>query len=124
MREHGWDHGISPAEIYLADLSEYSALCSPDIDALVALFLLPGRPEDFMVAVHRALHRRDQYVKPAALRAASSPINDGLVGPSESLRLTIERASQVAVSPGTHVLIEGESGTGKDLIARLIHTRY
>jgi transcriptional regulator with PAS, ATPase and Fis domain len=124
LREHGWDHGIPPAEIYLADLSDYSALCSPDIDALVALVLLPGRPEDFMVAVHRALHRRDQYVKPAALRAASSPINDGLVGPSESLRQTIERASQVAASPGTHVLIEGESGTGKDLIARLIHTRY
>jgi transcriptional regulator with PAS, ATPase and Fis domain len=124
LREHGWGHGIPPAEIYLADLSEYGSLCSPDIDALAALVLLPGRPEDFIVAVHRALHRRDQYLKPAALRPAWSPADAGLVGPSESLHQTIERACQVAASPGTHVLIEGESGTGKDLIARLIHSRH
>jgi two-component system, NtrC family, response regulator AtoC len=124
LREHGWGHGIPPAEIYLADLSEYASLCSPDIDALAALVLLPGRPEDFIVAVHRALHRRDQYLKPAALRPAWGPADAGLVGPSESLQQTIERACQVAASPGTHVLIEGESGTGKDLIARLIHSRH
>jgi transcriptional regulator with PAS, ATPase and Fis domain len=124
LREQGWADVISPAEVYLADLSEYMSVCGADMDALAALVLLPGRPEDIMVAVHCALRRRDQYMRPPAPRAASSAIDDGLVGPSESLRRTIERACQVAASPGTHVLIEGESGTGKDLIARLIHTRH
>ena len=124
LRQHGWADGISPAEIYLADVSEFTSLCLTDMHALAALVLLPGRLEDFLVAVHSALRRRDQYMRPAARGAASSRIEDGLIGPSESLRRTIERACQVAASPGTHVLIEGESGTGKDLIARLIHTRH
>jgi transcriptional regulator with PAS, ATPase and Fis domain len=120
----GWDEGIPPVQIWLADRAEYSSVCLADIDALAAIILLPAPPEDFIVAIHGALQRRDKYMRPASLRTASSPINDGLIGPSESLRRTIERACQVAASPGTHVLIEGESGTGKDLIARLIHTRH
>jgi transcriptional regulator with PAS, ATPase and Fis domain len=119
----GWGDGVPPVEIWLADRSEYASVCLADIDAFGAIILVPAPPEDFIVAIHGALQRRDRSMRPVALRAASSPIDEGLIGPSASLRRTIERACQVAASPGTHVLIEGESGTGKDLIARLIHTR-
>jgi two-component system, NtrC family, response regulator AtoC len=119
-----WADGAPPAQIWLVDRSEYLSVCRADVDPFATIILLPSFLEDFVVAIHGALQRRDRHMRPAALRTPSRSIDEGLVGPSESLRRTIERACQVAASPGTHVLIEGESGTGKDLIARLIHTRH
>ena len=47
---------------------------------------------------------------------------ESLVGDNHAFRQAVERAVQVA---GTHVpvLIQGDSGTGKELIARLIHAQ-
>ncbi len=45
---------------------------------------------------------------------------EGLVGKSPQWLRALERARQAAVS-GADVLIEAESGTGKELVARLIH---
>jgi formate hydrogenlyase transcriptional activator len=44
----------------------------------------------------------------------------GLVGRSAALRAVIERVARVA-GTSTTVLIEGETGTGKELVARAIH---
>ena len=43
------------------------------------------------------------------------------MGESPPLKLAIELARQVSSSADTSVLIQGESGTGKDLLARLVH---
>jgi transcriptional regulator with GAF, ATPase, and Fis domain len=45
-----------------------------------------------------------------------------LVGSSPALRAVLSRAAKVAPTDST-VLITGETGTGKELIARAIHTR-
>ena len=45
-----------------------------------------------------------------------------IFGRSESMRALRERLDKVA-SANVPVLIEGESGTGKDIIARMIHSR-
>jgi transcriptional regulator with GAF, ATPase, and Fis domain len=45
---------------------------------------------------------------------------EGMVGNSQSLRRTLEQVTTVAPTDAT-VLIEGETGTGKELIARAIH---
>jgi formate hydrogenlyase transcriptional activator len=47
---------------------------------------------------------------------------DEIVGRSAALRTVLERATQVAATDST-VLLLGETGTGKDLLARAIHDR-
>jgi len=49
-------------------------------------------------------------------------ILDGMVGSSAALRAVLNRAIKVAATDST-VLITGETGTGKDLLARAIHMR-
>jgi len=47
---------------------------------------------------------------------------DGIVGTSESIRSVLSCVRQVAATDAT-VLISGETGTGKELVARAIHKR-
>lgn len=44
-----------------------------------------------------------------------------VVGESEAMRQVLRFASKVAQSPDTTVLLEGESGVGKEVAARMIH---
>lgn len=46
---------------------------------------------------------------------------DQIIGRSERIRQLLDLARKVARSDATTVLLEGESGTGKDLLARVIH---
>ena len=50
----------------------------------------------------------------------STAVSGGVIGASASLREVLERVALVAVTEST-VLITGETGTGKELIARAIH---
>ncbi|HEV2418997.1 MAG TPA: sigma-54 dependent transcriptional regulator [Terriglobia bacterium] len=58
-------------------------------------------------------------LKPDAA-AASAPAESRLIGESPRFRAVIERARQAAKS-SADVLIEAESGTGKEMVARFIH---
>jgi DNA-binding NtrC family response regulator len=46
---------------------------------------------------------------------------DNIVGESESIKKVIGLARKIAESDATTILIQGRSGTGKDLLARVIH---
>jgi len=46
---------------------------------------------------------------------------DSIIGESEIMQRVVGLARKVASSPGSTVLITGESGTGKDLVAKVIH---
>jgi DNA-binding NtrC family response regulator len=118
-----WAEWPPPAQVYLADVTLLDTVCTHVSDVLTDVVLMPWRPEDLVLAIHRGLQRREHYLNPSVGWSAPQPVEDGLIGTSELLRRTIETAYQVAESPATSVLIEGESGTGKELIARLIHTR-
>jgi len=50
-----------------------------------------------------------------------APTAAGLVGESPALREAINYLRQAARHPGTTVLLLGETGTGKDLAARMLH---
>jgi DNA-binding NtrC family response regulator len=67
----------------------------------------------------RMLARWPGVPKPARESGASGPIIP-IIGKSAALRAVLEQAEQAAASDAD-VLIEAESGTGKELLARLIH---
>ena len=48
---------------------------------------------------------------------------EGLIGPSSELRRLREKIARVAAAPRTTVLVTGESGVGKEVVARGIHAR-
>ena len=100
------DGGQSGASFELAAVGGRWAVSAPEIDAplraLVALVATCLTPEP--AACEREVPRQ------------------GIVGRSPVLRAALERCDKLAAS-GLSVLIQGETGTGKELFARRVHRR-
>jgi len=88
----------------------------------------PFEPEELLarVGTHIALrreieaHNRSRATLRLLVDEANSETRNALVGDSGALRRVREQIAQVAATDST-VLIEGETGTGKELVARAIH---
>ena len=90
----------------------------------------PCRDEDLLNAIEQAIHRVRQMEQLKKEPAEEGPYPEGetgseisfseVVGQSEALRGVLKAVSTVAPTDST-VLISGETGTGKELIARAIH---
>ena len=81
----------------------------------------PCGAADLVLVIRRALERQALLARVEEL--ASRVGGGGLaeqMGPSAEIREVIRQVNQVAESPMT-VLIQGETGTGKELVARAIH---
>ena len=84
----------------------------------------PFEPEELLarVGTHIALrreieaHRRTR----AAVNVLVDDLRGAIVGASPPVRRLLEQVAQVAPT-GSTVLIQGETGTGKELVARAIH---
>jgi formate hydrogenlyase transcriptional activator len=63
----------------------------------------------------------DKYLEPRPDVSRSENVFEGIVGSSTALRGVLDQIQTVAPTDST-VLIEGETGTGKELIAQAIHT--
>jgi formate hydrogenlyase transcriptional activator len=63
----------------------------------------------------------DQYLESQRGGRESRVESEGIVGSSSALRAVLDQIRTVAPTDAT-VLIEGETGTGKELIAQAIHT--
>ncbi len=83
----------------------------------------PFDMEELKLTVRKALEtralRREVARFQAEQREGSSP--DDIVGVSRVIRDLQTLIQRIAQSDATTVLLEGESGTGKDLVARVIH---
>ncbi len=123
----------------IADLKVASLICAPVMvdDQAIGLFHLyrtnithPLSPDDleFTLAVARQLgmawHRlRKQGTLSVEVRNLKDQlrIESELVGGSAALAKVEDQAARVAATKAT-VLVRGESGVGKELVARAIHT--
>ena len=89
----------------------------------VDYLLKPFRHEELIAKVKRlAEHRRLVLENRNLRRTLDAEVPRSIVGDGPSIRKVLETVDRVASLP-THVLITGESGTGKDLIARAVHDR-
>jgi len=85
-------------------------------------FLLkPFRLEQIISAVNSCLERRRMARENFLLRReAPKSALDGIIGGTHGIREVIDVIQRVAPTNAT-VLIEGETGTGKELVARAVH---
>lgn len=83
----------------------------------------PVNLEELRVAVRNGLeahHLRREVRELRRERAQASDFNS-IIGDSVSMRQMLSMARKVAESEASSVLLQGESGTGKDLVAKAIH---
>lgn len=83
----------------------------------------PVQLPDLLVKLRNGLARRALERRVQALRRGEPDVVS-ILRRTKSARMMrlLEMAERVAASPDTPVLVQGESGTGKDLVARFIHT--
>ena len=77
----------------------------------------PFDPDELLDAIQEGLLTREYS---GSARGDSSPQSDEIVGSSSAYNKLLKRIEMVAPTDST-VLIQGETGTGKELIAREIH---
>jgi two-component system response regulator AtoC len=82
----------------------------------------PFDAEELKVRVSRALALRRYRAENEFLREGPEAGLDELIGVSDKLRAVLDLVRQVAPSDAS-VLITGETGTGKEVVARSIHRR-
>ena len=83
--------------------------------------LKPIDPADFLRILKRALESTRLLAKPLPMgEAASSASREAIIGKSRVMQTVYKEIGRVAAMPVT-VLIQGDTGTGKELVARAIH---
>jgi DNA-binding NtrC family response regulator len=85
-----------------------------------------GKPihlEELRITLRNALETRElrREVKHARRERSSAFSFDQIIGSSAPMKKAIELARRVAASDVPAILLQGETGTGKDLFARAIH---
>lgn len=84
----------------------------------------PFQPEELEIFLRRALIERELHQETQRLRQAlreHQPI-EGMVGPSPAMREVADLVTRVA-AVDVPVILQGETGTGKSLVAGAIHAR-
>ncbi len=83
----------------------------------------PLNLEEMQLLVEKALETTELRRAVKALRASeSAPYSfDRIIGDSTAMRAAKQFLVKVARSPASTILVTGESGTGKDLVAKALH---
>ncbi|WP_213980448.1 sigma-54 dependent transcriptional regulator [Sphingomonas sp. dw_22] len=91
-------------------------------DGAADLLTKPFATDHLAASIRRALERRALVLENRRLQAAVAGLenDDGLIGESPAMTALRETIHRIAAAD-VDVLVEGETGTGKELVARLIH---
>ena len=82
----------------------------------------PIRLEVLEHSLQRVLQNRSVLLERDRLRGELARLRSGpILGESRAIRQVLESVERVAGAPRTTVLITGESGVGKELVARAVH---
>jgi DNA-binding NtrC family response regulator len=85
----------------------------------------PPKLEDLLITLEKGLETRTLRRTVTALRRQAGWQFAGveIVGRSKAMQRVVELVGKVAASEGTTVLLRGESGVGKEVVAQAIHAR-
>src|SRR5438034_1618145 len=117
---HGRSIGtLAVASVNPHQYSEFDAAFFQEVANQVALAIENMKAYEEIAALKATLERESVYLREEIHREHNF---DEIVGSSARLRALLRQVEQVAPTDST-VLITGETGTGKELIARAIHSR-
>jgi DNA-binding NtrC family response regulator len=81
----------------------------------------PYEFDELLITINRAIEHKELLVKTELLtKEISKKGSDTIVGNSAQLRRVLNLSNKAAISE-SNILIEGETGTGKELLAEYIH---
>jgi DNA-binding NtrC family response regulator len=81
----------------------------------------PWVPDELLLAIGRAVERAREERRAEALEAGTRPVRfEDIITSDEAMRSLLEVARRMAANAAC-LLITGETGTGKELLARAIH---
>jgi DNA-binding NtrC family response regulator len=120
----GTDIIQSCGDVPVLIMTSYASLRSA-VDAMrlgaVDYIAKPFDYEDLLAAIKRILRERSAPAPDSGASPAADPGVPGMIGSCAPMQVVQERIRRVAPTSAT-VLITGETGTGKELVARAIHS--
>ncbi len=114
--------GVSTHVIYMTAYADLEMAISALRNGADDFIMKPFRAEQMFLSMQRALQKRQILRENSLLRLQLNQIKDdrGVVGTSDEIKNTLALAQRMAPTQ-SNVLIQGETGTGKELIARATH---
>lgn len=116
------ERGVKTHVIYMTAYADLEMAIAAIRNGADDFILKPFRAEQVTTAMMQSLHKRQIMRENSLLRLQLDQLKSdrGVIGKSESIQEALQLAQRAAPTQST-VLIHGETGTGKELIARAIH---
>ncbi len=116
------DRGVRTHVIYMSAFADLEMAVEALRNGADDFVLKPFRAEQMFLSIQRSLSRQQILRENSLLRLQLQQIkhDSGVIGKCEVIQEAVALAHRVAPTQST-VLVQGETGTGKELIARTIH---
>ncbi|MCP3914796.1 MAG: sigma-54-dependent Fis family transcriptional regulator [bacterium] len=112
----------APAVVILTGYADVGTAVRAMQMGAATLLEKPASPEALSETLSRVLEARGTRVAHDRMRDEVSVLRAGpVIGRSRAIHRVLEQVGRVASTPRSTVLITGESGVGKELVARAVH---